>query len=99
MKIMILFKKNKKLRFGRDTCFYVITPLKKVLLNHNFGDMIHTWRGIVYHKVLMYVNMILAKNMSKGRGLSHLRCFGTKSFNSSLKLNFSSARYLLFSFY
>ena len=50
MRIMILWKKNTKLRFGRDNCFYVITPLKTILLNHNFGDMIHTWRGPVYHK-------------------------------------------------
>ena len=41
-------KKNTKLRFGRDNCFYVITPLKTIWLNHNFGDMIHTWRGPVY---------------------------------------------------
>ena len=77
---MILLKKNKKLRFGRDTCFYVITPLKTILLNHHFGDMIHTWSGPVYHTFVDVCQYDLCKKYVQRSGLIQSEMLWDKKF-------------------
>ena len=55
-----------------------------ILLNHNFGDMIHTWRGPVFHKCVDVCQYDLCKKYVQRSGLIPSEMLsGTKSFNSS----------------
>ena len=79
MKIMILLPTKYKIAFRTGQLFKVITPLKTIiLLNYNFGDMIHTWRGPVYHKCVDVCQYDLScKKYLKSSGLIPSEMVGT----------------------